>query len=238
MGVGPLSSVFLNSHAMARATTMPSRYIASMVNPCRPNTPAKRFGGMHAAMSSVYTGSRAEQLINGATRMVTSRSLGVSMVRAAMIPGMAQANELSIGMKLFPCSPTLLMRRSIRKAARAMYPVSSSRPMKKKRRQICGRKTTTAPTPAMTPSTSRLCNAPSLSIPPTTPPNHSTPVSSMVIGHFAMVKMLWNISAMIPMKISVPQILCVTTRSMRSLKFSVVVAVSVVTDSWIRAMRA
>ena len=52
--------------------------------------------------------------------MVTSRSLRDSMVRVAMIPGMAQANELSIGMKLLPCSPTLLMSRSIRKAARDM----------------------------------------------------------------------------------------------------------------------
>ena len=32
----------------------------------------------------------------------------------------AQANELSIGIKLFPCNPTLLINRSIRKAARAI----------------------------------------------------------------------------------------------------------------------
>src|SRR5205823_3444826 len=41
--------------------------------------------------------------------MVTRRSLGLSIVRVAMMPGMAQAKELSIGMKLLPCSPTLLM---------------------------------------------------------------------------------------------------------------------------------
>ena len=52
--------------------------------------------------------------------MVTSRSFGLSMVRVAMMPGMAQAKELSIGMKLLPCSPTLLISRSIRNAARAM----------------------------------------------------------------------------------------------------------------------
>ena len=52
--------------------------------------------------------------------MVTSRSLGLSMVRVAMMPGIAQANELSIGMKLLPCSPTLLISRSMRNAARAM----------------------------------------------------------------------------------------------------------------------
>ena len=43
-----------------------------------------------------------------------------SIVRVAMMPGMAQAKELSMGMKLFPCSPTLLMSRSIKNAARAM----------------------------------------------------------------------------------------------------------------------
>ena len=64
--------------------------------------------------------SRAEQLISGATRMVTSRSFGDSMVRVAMMPGIAHANELSMGMKLLPCRPTLLISRSMRNAARAM----------------------------------------------------------------------------------------------------------------------
>jgi hypothetical protein len=53
----------------------------------------------------VYTGNRAEQLISGATMMVTSRSFGLSMVRVAMMPGIAQAKELSSGMKLLPCNP-------------------------------------------------------------------------------------------------------------------------------------
>src|SRR5256885_3847738 len=46
--------------------------------------------------------------------------LVVSIVRVAMIPGMAQAKELSMGIKLFPCRPTLLIKRSIRNAALAM----------------------------------------------------------------------------------------------------------------------
>ena len=46
--------------------------------------------------------------------------LGDSIVRVAIMPGMAHAKELSMGIKLFPCNPTLLIRRSIRKAARAM----------------------------------------------------------------------------------------------------------------------
>ncbi len=33
IGVSPLSKVFLNSHAINSATTMPSKYIASIVRP-------------------------------------------------------------------------------------------------------------------------------------------------------------------------------------------------------------
>ncbi len=52
--------------------------------------------------------------------MVASRSFGLSMVRVAMMPGIAQAKELRSGMKDFPCSPTFPMSRSMMKAARAM----------------------------------------------------------------------------------------------------------------------
>ena len=38
-----------------------------------------------------YTGSRAEQLVMGATMMVMSRSRALSIVRVAMMPGMAHA---------------------------------------------------------------------------------------------------------------------------------------------------
>jgi len=57
--------------------------------------------------------------MNGATMMVARRSRRFSIVRAAMMPGMAHAKLLSKGMKLLPCSPTLDSRRSMRKAARA-----------------------------------------------------------------------------------------------------------------------
>ena len=57
--------------------------------------------------------------MNGATKIVARRSLRFSIVRVAMMPGMAQAKLLSSGMKLLPCRPTLLSRRSIRNAARA-----------------------------------------------------------------------------------------------------------------------
>ena len=42
------------------------------------------------------------------------------MVRVAMMPGIAQAYELSSGMNDLPLRPTRLIRRSMMNAARAM----------------------------------------------------------------------------------------------------------------------
>ena len=47
--------------------------------------------GRNAAISSKYTGSRAEHVMNGAIRMVAIRSRLLSMVRVARIAGTAQA---------------------------------------------------------------------------------------------------------------------------------------------------
>ena len=44
----------------------------------------------------------AEKVINGATRMVVSRSRRLSITRAPMMPGMAQAKLDSSGMKARP----------------------------------------------------------------------------------------------------------------------------------------
>jgi len=71
-------------------------------------------------MKRTYTGSRAEQLIRGATRIVAMRSRRSPMVRAAMIPGTAQAKLDSRGMKDVPERPQRLSSRSMRKAARDM----------------------------------------------------------------------------------------------------------------------
>ena len=65
-------------------------------------------------------GSRAPQLISGSTSMVMSRSRRVSSVRVARIAGTVQPKPISSGMKLLPCRPTRLMKRSMTKAARAM----------------------------------------------------------------------------------------------------------------------
>ena len=100
------------------AVTMPARYSPNSTSPCNSTPPQTSRCGTKALIRSAYTGSRAEQVISGAIRMVTSRSRGLAMVRAAMMPGMAQAKLDSSGMNDRPDSPTLPMMRSSRKAAR------------------------------------------------------------------------------------------------------------------------
>ena len=56
--------------------------------------------------------------MSGAIMMVARRSREEGMVRAAMMPGIAQAKLDSSGMKARPESPTRPMRRSSMNAAR------------------------------------------------------------------------------------------------------------------------
>jgi hypothetical protein len=58
--------------------------------------------------------------MKGAIRIVARRSFGFSMVRVAMMPGMAQAKLDRSGMKALPCRPTPRISLSIRNAARDM----------------------------------------------------------------------------------------------------------------------
>ena len=74
--------------------------------------------GMKAPISSAYTGRRAEQVMSGAMRMVTSRSRQLEIERVAMMPGTAHAKLDSSGMNERPDSPTAPIVRSSRKAAR------------------------------------------------------------------------------------------------------------------------
>ena len=97
---------------------MPAMYRPKSTRPCSLNSPASVRAGTKAPIDSMYTGRRAEQVIGGAMRMVTSRARGSAMVRAAMMPGMAQAKLDSSGMNDRPDSPTLPISRSSRKAAR------------------------------------------------------------------------------------------------------------------------
>ena len=144
---------------MTTAAAMPRKYIAKSVMPGSVTKPTHRLG-TNAPMSSAYTGSRALQLMNGAIMMVVNRSRRLSMLRVAMMPGIAQANDDISGMNERPDRPTLPMTRSMMNAARAMYPLSSSTHRKKKRMAIWGTKVSVVPTPAMTPSTSSERSAP------------------------------------------------------------------------------
>ena len=63
----------------------------SIVMPCSVSPGNSVVAGTNAPISSVYTGSRAEQLMSGTTMIVARRSFGSSMVRVAMMPGTAQA---------------------------------------------------------------------------------------------------------------------------------------------------
>ena len=100
------------------ALTMPPTYRPNSTSPCRLNTPHTGWSGMKAPISSAYTGSRAEQVISGATMIVVRRSRGSWIERVAMMPGMAQAKLDSSGMKLRPVRPAARIGRSSRKAAR------------------------------------------------------------------------------------------------------------------------
>ncbi len=94
---------------------MPTKYMPNNVSP-RTSAPP----GMNAPINSVYTGSRAEQLINGATRIVVNRSRRFSITRVAMMPGIAHANDDNSGINDLPLNPTRTISLSIKYAARAM----------------------------------------------------------------------------------------------------------------------
>ena len=115
-----LRTVDLSSFAVKIAARKPRTYKPSSTAARRPrNGPSNRRSGINAAITSVYTGSRAEQVMNGAIRIVAMRSRLFSMVRVAMMAGTAQAYAESSGMKLLPCRPKRAMVRSAISAARA-----------------------------------------------------------------------------------------------------------------------
>ncbi len=85
----PLKIVRLKSHAKKKTPPVPSAYMRSMMAALVEVGTVSL--GRRVAIMSRYTGRRAEQLMSGATRIVTSRSRAFSMVRVAMMPGMAHA---------------------------------------------------------------------------------------------------------------------------------------------------
>ena len=84
--------------------------------------------------------------------MVIFRSRSLGSVLVDMIAGTVQPNPISIGTMLLPDRPIFLSSLSIKKATRAMYPLSSIKERKKNRVTITGRKLKTEPTPEKIPS--------------------------------------------------------------------------------------
>ena len=214
-GRPPLRTLRLRAHATAMAAMMPRKYSAKSVMPGSVTKPTQRFG-TNAPMSSAYTGSRALHDMNGAIMMVVKRSRRLSMLRVAMMPGMAQAKDESSGMNERPDSPTLAITRSMMNAARAMYPLSSSTQRNMKRMAICGTKVSVVPTPAMTPSTSSERRAPAGIACPTTLPNQLTAASMRFMSGCAQANTDWKTAPIKTTKITGPHTRCVSTRSMAS----------------------
>ena len=89
--------------------------------------------------------------------MVIFRSRWEDRVLVAMMAGTEQPKPRSMGTKLLPDRPIFRRSLSIRKAILAMYPESSRMDRKKNSTTTRGRKLSTLPTPAKTPSITRLC---------------------------------------------------------------------------------
>ena len=92
--------------------------------------------------------------------------------------------------------------------------------MKANRIRICGRNTSTLPTPAITPSTSRLRNGPSAMCVRTSVAAPSTTDLIASIGHCAQLNTAWNISSSSAASSSMPHSGCSSTRSMASSRAS------------------
>ena len=81
-----------NNRAVSIAAMNPSAYkLRRAAAWVASSGPRKGRSLMNAPITSRYTGSRAEQVIRGAIRIVASRSRLLSIVRVAMIAGTAQA---------------------------------------------------------------------------------------------------------------------------------------------------
>ena len=111
-----------------------------------------------------------------------------------MIPGIAQAKEDSSATKARPSSPARLMIRSMRKAARDMYPTPSRTAMMRNMMMIWGMKVSTEPTPPMRPSPRSPASRgwESSSQPCTTVPSAPKPSSMAPLKGSAQEKMAWK----------------------------------------------
>src|SRR5690606_6416765 len=106
VAVGSILSERDSNRLISSAVKIPVKYRAKNAIPCKFTRPPRYcVSGINAAINSAYTGRRAEQDINGLVRMVSSRLRGDSMVRAAIMAGMAQACADRYGIKLRPDKP-------------------------------------------------------------------------------------------------------------------------------------
>ena len=110
--------------------------------------------------------------------MVARRSRADGSDRVAMMPGIAQANELSSATNARPSSPALDITRSIRNAARARYPLASSIAISTNNSTICGRNTKTPPMPPITASDRNADSQPMPTCAATSPPSQPKNIST------------------------------------------------------------
>ena len=192
---------------------MPAKYRMNKATPCAFTPQPNSRAGINAPISKAYTGSRAEQVISGAIKIVTKRSRGLAIVRVAMIPGIAQAKLESSGINERPDRPTVPITRSSSSAARGKYPVSSNSRIKKNNTMICGKNTRTPPTPATKPSTTKLRKIPSGNKPPSHSPTVVVAVSIKPIGHSDHEKTAWKITNSNKASVTEPNSGCNTQRS-------------------------
>ena len=167
-------------------------------------------------------GSLAPQDMKGTRRMVIRRSFSFSIVLAPMTAGTVQPNPMSMGMNALPERPKCRSVRSMTKAARAIYPLSSSMERNRKSRAIMGRKVSTPPTPEISPSTSRPLSQPgarraarALAAPgqSASSTNQAMPSESHLPGPLKVTR---NTSSIMARKSGIARYLCVATASMRS----------------------
>ena len=90
--------------------------------------------------------------MNGVSNIVIRLSLSLGRVLVDITAGTVQPNPISIGTMLRPESPILRKSLSMKKATRAVYPLSSRIDRKKNNVMIIGRNDNTLPIPAKTPS--------------------------------------------------------------------------------------
>ena len=131
------------SKAPRRIRITPTKYITG---------PTQVDSGKNAPAKSAITGSFAPHGINVQSIAVARRSRSFLIVRHAIIAGTPHPVPITMGITDFPESPTRLKIGSRTTVARAMYPQSSRRAIRKYMIMTRGRNPTTAPTPPIIPS--------------------------------------------------------------------------------------